>query len=265
MPLRSFVLLLALAGCTTADAPDGAAPGAPATSTLSPATPSDLSVETDSLVDRSVPGLVVAVELPRIAGTAGAAAPSALDAANRGMRDSVEAFVRAIAPTEGPGENDVTDEFDTEGGFETSLFEADLYSGHVAVTSFSGGAHPNTYFLGLTRDLRTGAVVTLADLFRPGAAYLDTLSAHVERGVVAEMAERGEMPTAEARQLVMEYNQGGVRLTRPTWSLTPDGVRIHLAPYEVMAYAMGSFTVDVPFAALGRMLDDDGPAARLTR
>lgn len=262
MPFRPAALLalLAVAACASPDAPPQTA--APTTSRVPPPEPSELSVETDSLVERGTPGLVVTVAYPQVAGVAGAAAPNALDAANRGMRDSVEAFVRTVAPTEPPGAFDVAPVFETAGGFETTLFEADLYSGVVSVVSYSGGAHPNAFSLGLTRDLRTGAPVALADLFRPGAPILDTLSAHVARGVVRQLTERGGMAPDEAREAIAAYNPDGVRLPGVVWALTPGGLRLFVPPYAVMAYAAGSFEIDVPFETLGDMLAGSVPVAR---
>ena len=260
--LAAVLLCLAATGCArieTDEAPPAAVPAVAAPA----AGPTDLSVATDSLVDRSTPGLVVAVALPRIEGIAGAAAPDALRAANRGMRDSVEAFVRAVTPTEPPGEHDVTDLFETSGGFETTLFESDLYSGVVDVMSFAGGAHPNTFVLGLTVDLRTGAPVALADLFRAGAPFLDSLSAHVGRGVAAQYAERAGVDLAEARTIVAGYNPGGVHLSAPSWSLAPEGLVVHVPPYAVLSYAAGGYRVTVPSAALAGLWAAEGPAARL--
>lgn len=266
MPLRlaALALLLVATGCTRADAPDGAETPAAIPAVAAPTFgPTDLSVATDSLVDRATPGLVVAVAFPRIEGIAGAVAPDALTAANRVLRDSVEAFVRAVAPTEPPGESDVTDVFETTGGYETTLLQDDLYSGVVSVASFSGGAHGNAFFQGLTVDLRTGVPVALADLFRPGAPFLDSLSAHVARGVAQQYAARAGSSLAEARRILADYTPGGVRLASPVWSLAPDGLTVHLAPYAVLAYAAGDFHVTVPAEALAGLWAVEGPAARL--
>lgn len=257
-----LVALLALAACTRTDAPlaveETGTPAAPV-----PPGPTDLSVATDSLVDRTTPGIAVAVAFPRVEGVAGAVAPTALAAANRVIRDSVQAFVDAIRPPEPPGEFDVTDRFATEGGFETTLFEHDLYSGIMSASTFAGGAHPNHFYQGLTVDLRTGAPVALASLFRPGAPYLDTLAAHAERGVARQLAERGGMTPDEARAAVADFNPGGVRLPSAIWTLTPDGLRVYLPPYAVMAYAAGSFEVDVPADALRPLLALEGVAVRV--
>lgn len=262
----ALVLALLAAGCTSPDEAAHVAP--PVSSTPTPPTPTGLAVEIDSLVDRSRPGLDVAVPVPQITGVSGAAAPNALMAANLGLRDSVEAFVAAIAPTEPPpgnGAGGAPSVYVTDGEVETTLFQDDLYSGVVRVVTYSGGAHPNTYTLGLMRDLRTGAPIALARLFRPGAPYLDTLAAWVQRGVIAQLAERGGLTPAEAREAVVSYNTGGVRLSRPAVTLTPDGLRVHVAPYEAMAYAAGLFEIDVPFAALDGMLAETAPLARLRR
>lgn len=48
-----------------------------------------------------------------------------------------------------------------------------------------------------------------------------------------------------------------------TFTIEPDGVRFHFAPYEVGSYAEGSYDVTVPFVHVAELLRDDGPATAL--
>ncbi len=244
MSARSIVpLLLVLAACARTPAPPAGGASAPV-------------VEADSLVDRRVPGVEIAVGVPRLPDHAAASAV---------LRDSVEAFVRRLTPTEGPPPGSVTDVYDAGGGFETTLAQDGLYSTAVAVSVYAGGAHPNQFFRGLTVDLTTGRVLTAGDFFEPGTPFLDTLSAYVERAAVDRLATSGAQTPAEARAAVADYNDGRVRLAAPEIALTPGGVRVLVAPYEVLFYAAGGFEVDVPWAALGGMLRPGTPAARLAQ
>jgi hypothetical protein len=136
-----------------------------------------LRVETDRIVE-SNPELQYAVNLafPRIV-------PQDRDAiarVNGAMRDTARALVADIRPGHGAlppaGNLGQWDVGELEGGFDHFLLTNDLFSALLLAEAFTGGAHGMTLARPLTYDLRTGESITLADLFLPGAPYLEVLA-----------------------------------------------------------------------------------------
>jgi hypothetical protein len=113
------------------------------------------------------------------------------------------------------------------------------------------GAHPNGFYQTFTFDMQ-GNQLQLADLFKPGANYLDRLSPLAYAGVLAQLRQRTEVDP-ESPEL------DTVRIgTSPTPESLQffyvDGNTLHLLfpPYQVAAYAAGSFDVAIP---LGQLTD----------
>jgi hypothetical protein len=113
----------------------------------------------------------------------------------------------------------------------------------------TGAAHPFHYAHTLNYDLEEARVLTLGDLFEPGAGYLDALSAYslddLRRQGVLEW-EDGALPTAENYQ---------------RWNITPDGLLISFDEYSVAPYAAGPQAVLVPYAVLEEVIAPEGPLA----
>src|SRR5690606_11541786 len=178
LPLTLFALLLAVA-CDRPAAPDLPAAEAP------PAAP---SVVADSIViEDSTLLFFVRYRYPRLRD----AGPHT-DAINRALADSARATVEAYRP-EGPPPPERTYPFTTELDVTYDVHRLDdrLFSAVSTLFTYTGGAHPNTHSEVINYDLATGRPFALADLFRPGAAYLDTLSAHADRWVEGEAARIG--------------------------------------------------------------------------
>ena len=102
----------------------------------------------------------------------------------------------------------------------------------------TGGAHGNTFFKTFTFDTRTGAVLSLADLFTPGSDYLATLS-QISRsrlpdiiGAPADFTAIKDGTTPEAKNFQNFFFDG------------TDFV-VLFPPYQVAAYAAGPQTLRI--------------------
>ena len=117
----------------------------------------------------------------------------------------------------------------------------------------TGGAHPNSFFRTATFDAG-GQELLLEDLFVEGAPYLNRLSEEAYAGVTAELASRtggevtpdmadtvrlGTTPSPEALQFFY-LDDGALHLLFP--------------PYQVAAYAAGSFDIAIPLSELQDIL-----------
>ena len=262
-----IALLVGLAAC----GPDPSAPeaGTPAATTPTPPSPPtgpSLTVAVDSLL-RDEPALTyrVAVGYPQIRGTSGAPMAPTLRAVNAAIRDSVEALADDFRPEPPPpGADAPSYPVEVDGGTPRSWISDDLFSALVEVYAYTGGAHGTSFFLPLTFDLRTGRAATAADLFADGTPWADTLAAYVERGALRQIAERMELDGPEAARASF-YAEGldSIREGRVDVTLQADGVAVHVPPYQLSAYAAGSFHVLVPLDAAAPFARPGGLLARV--
>jgi hypothetical protein len=114
-------------------------------------------------------------------------------------------------------------------------------------TYLPGAAHIHTTSRAINYDLQNGQPITLADLFRPGAPYLQTLSALSIQDLRERQLlgwEEGALPREENFQ---------------TWNLTPEGLLITFDEYRVASYTAGPQAVLIPYERLSDIADPDGP------
>ncbi|MDX1530704.1 MAG: DUF3298 domain-containing protein [Rhodothermales bacterium] len=245
MRLRPLQHLLAgLSGSTPErDAPAPAADPA--------AAPGSLHVATDRLFDEDAEFNYSAdVAYPQIEG----GGPT-IERVNAAIRDSVEAAAAYVRPDPtaftGDPEQDRLLVGALEGGFTEPLLQDGLFSTRLDLSVYTGGAHPNHYALPLTYDLTTGAPVRLADLFRPDAAWRDTLARLATDRLVA----------ARGSDWLFEVPIPAEALS--TFTLGPDSLRLFFAPYAIAPYAAGTSEVALSYERLRDLLDPAGPTTRL--
>ena len=116
----------------------------------------------------------------------------------------------------------------------------------------AGAAHPLPSTLTVTFSLENGQPLTLADLFVPGAAYLDRLAELAagqlrERGTL--LFDEGIAPTAE---------------NFIHWVVTPHGLTLIFDVYQVSPYAAGVQRVTIPFDQLTGLLAEGAPPPGLS-
>lgn len=122
-------------------------------------------------------------------------------------------------------------------------YEFDIYTD-------TGGAHPNTFFESLVLDLEGGRVL-LRDLFRPGTPYLERISAAATAQVEQQLTERagaGATTTISASGLAPEDENF------ENFVVDSDRLRIFIPPYQVAAYAAGSFEIQITLHELRDIL-----------
>ena len=258
-----FALLLAaalpLAAASCADV--SGTPDAPAASDT-------LAVRTDSLLI-SVDSLqyTVAIGYPQLTGATATVSAETVARVNAAIRDSVAALAEQFRPEEAVAPED-RGQFafaaEVEGGTEAVRLRGDVLSGLLGVYAYTGGAHGNTFYHALAYDLRTGAPLALADAFRPGTPWADSLSAHADRQLMATMRDPADpLPDAEIRGLLYPEGYDAAAMRRVAFALGADSLTLQFAPYEVAAYVFGAPTVPVAYRDLDAFLRPDGPVARI--
>ncbi len=116
---------------------------------------------------------------------------------------------------------------------------------------YTGGAHGNMYYEVVNFGYVGGSPMLLSpeDLFLPGSDYLRVLS---DAGM--EQLRRAEAPYVVDGSIT-RLNEDLLQ----HFTLSPKGLRLHFAPYEVGPYAGGPVEVTIPWKEVETIIDPDGP------
>ena len=134
----------------------------------------------------------------------------------------------------------------------------DLISLDFSVSSYSAGAaHPNSYSETVNYDLRNGKSLKLADLFNPGAKYVQALSSYS----IQDLKKQGKGQGADSMldDDWIERGAGPDPENYHSWTISKKGLVITFDSYQVAAYAAGPQHVLVPYSALKDIIRADGP------
>jgi len=116
------------------------------------------------------------------------------------------------------------------------------------ISEYTGGAHPNSYYMTFTFDLAGERVLALDDLFTD-----------VEAGLTAVMPiARAQLETAMGDMALPDFINPGTEPTPENYAnfaLTPDSLIIFFPPYQVAPYAAGPQQVTIPLADLAGVLE----------
>lgn len=141
------------------------------------------------------------------------------------------------------------------GRFETVRFDEGIAAFRLFLTEVpSGAVHGSTTALTVTFDSRTGRRYRLADLFRPGSAYLERLS-DISRRMLAEHLDDPDEEWVEDGTAPREENFGG-------WAVADGALQVTFGEYQVAPYADGLPTILIPAGYLADIADHSGPLAR---
>lgn len=172
---------------------------------------------------------------------------------------SVAGFKKDMAPEEGeepPPEGSMGSDLGI--GYTILLAQDDLVSVQFDIGSYyQGAAHPNSHTETLNYDLKNGKQLRLADLFKPGTKYLQTLSTYCIADLKKQSKEKGT-------ELVEDMLKDGAAPTAKnyeSWTITKRGLGINFDAYQVGPYAAGPQFVMVPYSALKDLIKPDGPVA----
>ena len=179
----------------------------------------------------------------------------------REAREEWASTAEEQTPSESPAESMGSDLGIT---YAVALAKDDLISIQFEVSSYeSGAAHPNSYSEVVNFDLKNGKSIKLAELFRPGSKYLQTIAAYC----IADLKKQAKQQGADAL-LDEDWIQRGAASEASnynSWTISKKGLGITFDSYQVAAYAAGPQHVLVPYSALKEIIKPDGPVIQFVK
>jgi len=113
--------------------------------------------------------------------------------------------------------------------------------------SYTGGAHPYAFASAYNYDIEKRKDILLDSLFAEGYDYLGFLSAYCYEDIKNNYIEIDVDP-ADVEDWIIEGTDPSEPGNFRDFNLTEDSLMITFDPYEVGPYAMGAFTVYIPYA-----------------
>jgi hypothetical protein len=205
------------------------------------------------------------VEYPQLTGSTDPNLERFNQAARGLVTKQVNAFRAQMADTTRE-ENPVASETgsDLGAGYTIALAQDDLISVQFDIGGYSAGAaHPNSYTDVINFDLGNGKQLKLADLFKPGAKYLQALSAYCIQDLKKQSKAKGEDGMLDNDWI--QRGAGAEANNFRSWTITKNGIGINFDSYQVAPYAAGPQFVLVPYAALKDIIKSDGPIAKFAK
>lgn len=148
-----------------------------------------------------------------------------------------------------------------EVGYTISLANDSLISTQYGIgTYFQGAAHPNSHTRVLNYDLKAGKPIKLADLFKPGSNYLQTISSYSIKELKKQSSKGGESMFDDEW---LQKGAGPSADNYTSWVITKKGLGINFDAYQVAPYAAGPQYVLIPYSVLKDIIKPDGPLASL--
>jgi hypothetical protein len=173
----------------------------------------------------------------------------------------VAGFKKAMAPEEGEEPRpEGSMGSDLNVSYDVALAQDDLISvGYSIGSYYQGAAHPNTVSDAVNYDLKNGKPLKLADLFKPGAKFLQAIADYC----IADLKKQGK-----DKGLLDEEIQNGAAANAKnyrSWTITKKGLGISFDAYQVGPYAAGPQYVLVPYSALKDVINPEGPVGQFAK
>jgi hypothetical protein len=148
-------------------------------------------------------------------------------------------------------------------GYSVALAQDDLVSIQFDLGSYhQGAAHPNSYTEVVNYDLKNGKQLKLADLFKPGAKFLQAISTYCIADLKKQQAGAKGQALLDSE---IENGAGPSAKNYQSWKIMKKGLGINFDAYQVGPYAAGPHSVIVPWANLKDLINPEGPIAQFAK
>lgn len=176
-------------------------------------------------------------------------------APNRHFADQAAKALKENTPDQGSGV-DRAQEWNYDQDFRLYRPTARALTVQWSWQAYSGGAHPNQMAYSVLVDLATGKAAGLADIFVEGA--LPKIVEMVRADLVEQFKKKPGDPEA------LELPKLTKMLSDPThFDFRVGSLSVFFNRYDIGAYAVGVYDVDLPYARIKDLLKPDGPLGAL--
>ncbi|HEX8187667.1 MAG TPA: RsiV family protein [Pyrinomonadaceae bacterium] len=132
-----------------------------------------------------------------------------------------------------------------------------------------GAAHGSHAFRVVNYDLKSGRELSLADLFRPGSAYLNKMSEVAVRQLRRWNKDSADYQGGGGEPYLLDEGIADGAAAKAenyqNWTITPRGLAVTFDYYQLGAYAAGAPSVVLPYADLKEVLRPGGPLEPLSK
>jgi hypothetical protein len=149
-------------------------------------------------------------------------------------------------------------------GYKIELAQDDLVSVSFSISSYyQGAAHPNSFSEVVNYDLKNGKQLKLADLFKPGAKYLQAISSYC----IDDLKKQSNAQGADGMLDETSIKNGAAPAPKnyQSWTITRKGLGINFDAYQVGPYAAGPQFVTVPYSVIKDLINPDGPISQFAK
>ena len=206
----------------------------------------------------------VSAAYPELTGGAGAAGFNR--AVKKHVDDSIAAFKKEMSEMSAEDLKSLpeTASYSIDIGYNIEYADDETVSVSFWNGTYEGGAHPNSSSFTINYDLKNNREIKLADVFKPGAKYLDAVAAYCTK----DLQSRKDAETGENMGIAQEMWADGATPAADnyrSWNVTKKGLMFTFDAYQVAPYAAGPQTVIVPFANLKTIAKPGGALAKFIR
>lgn len=252
-----IVLVIVGAACVwyaLAHVPPGAAPVATSTPIGTATGPLHITENTDLYtVDAQYPSsTLLAADVGADADAAAVASmkafeESAVDEFHQSWTGLDDSFMQHIKSENVKGSLAIT--YETHQGPNTVSYVYSIYTDTL-------GAHPNGSYKTFTFDTRTGAELSLADLFAPGTNYAQYLSDYSRAKLPGMIAARENVGVSEIASDMLNAGTTADPANFADFYLDGSNLVILFPPYAVGPYVLGTMELDIPLSSVPNLKSD---------
>jgi hypothetical protein len=197
------------------------------------------------------------VEYPEVTGLLSPGWEKFNQEASKLLRKEINEFKKNMAEEPPDTSEETNSGSSLDIGYTIALATDDLISVQFDVgTYYRGAAHPNSNAIVLNFDVQKSRTLRLADLFKPGAKFLNALSSYSISNLKKQSAAIGADSPLDDTSI--ESGASPTAKNFANWTITKKGLGIHFDAYQVAPYAAGPQYVLVPYSALQQIIDENG-------
>jgi hypothetical protein len=151
---------------------------------------------------------------------------------------------------------------DLSGDYTIAIANDSLISVEYNIGGYSAGAvHGSSSSYVQNYDVKTGKMLKLADLFKPGVKYVSAISSYC----LKDLKKQSKSHDDSLPDDMIQSGAGPDAANFGSWTISKKGLNITFDAYQVGPYAAGPQSVLIPYSTLKDLINPDGPIGQFAR